>query len=207
MAKLSFSKAEYIASALLCESWPSLKTQEGTAMREIAIVGRSNVGKSSLLNNLFRQKKLAKVSSVPGKTQTLNFFVIDEKIALVDLPGYGYAKVSKEIKIKWSECIDLYLRKRPQLSLILLLIDIRHPPTKEDIAFIEWSIYHRKPVILVFTKCDKVNRVEKKQNTENCLKLFPELPYCHYSIEDPKSRQVLIHQINHMLSSGFCPWD
>jgi GTP-binding protein len=202
MSKLSFSNALFATSALDIASWPSFKTAHGDVMPEIAFVGRSNVGKSSLLNHLLRRKNLARVSSRPGKTQTLNFFIVDDLLSLVDLPGYGYAQVSKEIQQNWSESLDLYLKKRERLSLILFLLDIRRLPTKEDIAFIEWSRYHHKPILVVFTKCDKVSQKEKKQQTEQYLDLLSNPPHCHYSIKDPKARIDLIHQINRMLTAS-----
>ncbi len=156
---------------------------------EIAIVGRSNVGKSSLINHLYNQKNLARVSSTPGKTQLLNFFNVDEKYILVDLPGYGYAKVSKQQKLKWGEDLDNYLKTRP-LKAILLLLDSRHPPTKEDYAFIEWAEHNQKNLILVFTKTDKV----KELNEEILgLKRFPSV---NYTIKDGKCRKVLLGLIN-----------
>jgi GTP-binding protein len=198
MKKNRFSKATFIKSALSPETWPLLKNLSGDVMNEVAIVGRSNVGKSSLLNHLFHQKKLARISATPGKTQTLNFFNIDDQFTLVDLPGYGYAKVSKEVKKEWSGSIDAYLKQRAQIRLLLLLIDIRRLPTEEDIAFIRWSAYQNKPLLLIFTKCDKLAPHEKGLNTERCLEMITPLiqvDYCHYSTKDPKARAILIKKI------------
>ena len=203
MKKINFDKAEFLKSALAQVSWPSLRDLSGAPMKEIVIAGRSNVGKSSLLNNLFLKKKLAKVSSTPGKTNTLNFFIIDDQIALVDLPGYGYAKVSKGIKENWAQNLDLYLKKRETIVLILLLIDIRRELTEEDIAFIDWSLYHRRSVLIIFTKCDKATLEEKNASAKKNLSMIThntdQVDHCFYSIKDPKSRLTLIKTINRMM--------
>ncbi len=156
---------------------------------EIAIVGRSNVGKSSLINHLYNQKYLARVSSTPGKTQTLNFYNVDEKYILVDLPGYGYAKVSKQQKMQWSADLDKYLKSR-SFKAILLLLDSRHPPTKEDYAFIEWAEHHQKNLILVFTKTDKIKELNEEMVG---LKRFPSV---NYTIKDGKCRKILLGLID-----------
>src|SRR3990167_7295283 len=123
MKPVPFSKAQFIASAFAEEQCPRLLDPSGNPMPEIALVGRSNVGKSSLINHLLRSPKLAKTSSIPGKTQSINFFSVDDRLALVDLPGYGYAKISKTIVQKWSSLIDSYLQKRSTLKALLFLID------------------------------------------------------------------------------------
>jgi GTP-binding protein len=200
LKQFKFNKAVFIKSALTPESWPTLKSPSGKPMQEIAIVGKSNVGKSSLLNHLFQNNKLARVSSTPGKTNTLNFFTLDDQIALVDLPGYGYAKVSKEVKENWSHYLDLYLNQRSALSLLLLLIDIRRTMTEEDIAFIEWGLHHQKPLLIIFTKCDKVSSEEKIKNSAMNLSLIPfSIEHCFYSIKDSKSRIHLIEHINRLI--------
>lgn len=198
MKKLKFAHAEYIQSALAPDSWPDLKNLHGNTLAEIAIVGRSNVGKSSLLNHLFNNNKLAKVSSTPGKTNTLNFFNIDDEIVLVDLPGYGYAKVAKNIKNTWAGHLDLYFQSRKELSLVLLLLDIRRTPSPDDLAFFEWSAHAQKPLLVIFTKCDKVTAEEKKKNSTLILQSKP-LPHCFYSIKDPHARKELITTLNQVL--------
>lgn len=199
MKKLKFAQAEYIKSALAPDSWPTFKNLQGNTPTEIAIVGRSNVGKSSLLNHLFQNNKLAKVSSTPGKTNTLNFFKVDNEIILVDLPGYGYAKVSKQIKETWAGHLDLYFQTRQELTLILLLIDIRRIPTEEDLAFFEWSLHSKKPILVIFTKCDKVKEAEKKKNSAAILEMIPNQTHCFYSIKEPSSRKDLITTLNQLL--------
>ncbi|MGN0301770.1 MAG: ribosome biogenesis GTP-binding protein YihA/YsxC [Anaerotardibacter sp.] len=130
---------------------------------EISFVGRSNVGKSSLINRLFNRKKLAKVSSTPGKTSTVNFFTNDE-VDFIDLPGYGYAKVAKSEKARWSEMIEGYYDQYRYYALVVSLIDIRHPATKLDEQMIEFLTACRLPFVVCLTKADKVsNNVANKQ--------------------------------------------
>lgn len=125
---------------------------------EIAIVGRSNVGKSSLINKLVNRKNLARSSSTPGKTRTINYYLINDSWFLVDLPGYGYARASKAEQAKWGKFTEQYLTKRSQLQGILHLIDIRHPPSKDDIQVQSWLIHNELPVLCVATKADKISR-------------------------------------------------
>ena len=131
---------------------------------EIAFVGRSNVGKSSIINALTNRKKLAKVSQTPGKTRLINFFIINDDFYLVDLPGYGYAKVSKEEKDSWGKTIETYLTSREQLKRVVLLVDSRHKPTGDDILMYEWIKHFGYDVIVVATKSDKLTRNELKKN-------------------------------------------
>ena len=205
MDKFSFFQGQFIASAYETDQLPLLVMENGSPMPEIAIVGRSNVGKSSLINSLFKGQKLAKTSATPGKTQSINFFSIDQKLALVDLPGYGYAKVSLQLKAKWALLIENYLKSRKTLKLILFLMDSRRTPTEEDSQFMQWANHHRIPLLLIFTKSDKVNEREKKDSTLNCLETFHRflhsapIRFLHYSIKDPRARIELIQQINSLL--------
>ena len=157
MKKIPFTQAQFVASAFNVESFPKLVDIKGSLLPEVALVGRSNVGKSSLINNLLKNKTLAKTSSTPGKTQSVNFYTVNDQLALVDLPGYGYAKPSKQIKKQWVPLIDAYLEESSQLKLILLLIDCRREFTKEDQAMIDWTLFRQLPFLLVFTKSDKLN--------------------------------------------------
>lgn len=125
---------------------------------EVAFAGKSNVGKSSLINSLMNRKSLARTSSQPGKTQTINFYNINETLYFVDLPGYGYAKVSKEIKAKWGKMIERYLRRSEQLRLVFLLIDIRHEPSANDIQMYDWIVANGFYPIIIATKKDKIKR-------------------------------------------------
>jgi GTP-binding protein len=133
---------------------------------EIAFVGRSNVGKSSTINTLTNRKKLARISSEPGKTRVINFFDIESKIYFVDLPGYGFAKVSKTEKEKWGNMIETYLTGRKQLQFIIQLIDIRHKPTKDDVMMYEWIKYFGYNCIVVCTKADKISKNEVQKNLQ-----------------------------------------
>ncbi|MBQ8504108.1 MAG: YihA family ribosome biogenesis GTP-binding protein [Clostridia bacterium] len=142
-----------------------LKTSD---LPEIAFSGRSNVGKSSLLNRLLGRKSLARVSSMPGKTVTINFFKLDS-CRFVDLPGYGYAKVSHDEKIRWADLMEGYFSSGRNLKLVVQLIDMRHAPSQQDIDMIEYMTANEIPFIVALTKCDKLNKSERmKQLSEIC---------------------------------------
>ena len=125
---------------------------------EIALAGRSNVGKSSFINTLLNRKNLARTSGKPGKTQLLNFFNIDDKLRFVDVPGYGYAKVSKTERAKWGKMIEEYLTSRDNLRAVVSLVDLRHDPSADDVQMYEFLKYYEIPVIVVATKADKIPR-------------------------------------------------
>ena len=125
---------------------------------EFAFAGRSNVGKSSLINVLMNRKSYARTSAQPGKTQTINFYNIDGRLYFVDLPGYGYAKVSMQAREKWGKMIERYLKKSRQLKKIFLLVDIRHKPFANDVHMYEWTVYQGFQPVVVATKLDKINR-------------------------------------------------
>lgn len=144
--------AEIVISAVEPKQYPD------SQLPEVALAGRSNVGKSSFINTLIQRKKLARTSSKPGKTQTLNFYLIENALHFVDVPGYGYAKVSKTERAKWGKMIETYITTRKQLKVMVCLIDLRHPPTTEDIQMYEFVKYYDIPVIVVATKADKIPR-------------------------------------------------
>ncbi|RRG17402.1 YihA family ribosome biogenesis GTP-binding protein [Weissella viridescens] len=125
---------------------------------EIAFVGRSNVGKSSLTNTLINRKAFARTSSQPGKTQTLNFYRVEDQVYFVDVPGYGYAKVSRKEREKWGVMIETYLSQRQELKGVISLVDARHEPSEEDINMYNWLLYYEIPVLVVATKADKIAR-------------------------------------------------
>lgn len=131
---------------------------------EIAFAGKSNVGKSSLINALMNRKSLARTSAQPGKTQTINFYNVNDALYYVDLPGYGYAKVSESIRDKWGKMIERYLRSSKQLKLIFLLIDIRHEPSANDKAMYDWIVYQGFTPVIIATKLDKINRSQKDKH-------------------------------------------
>lgn len=128
---------------------------------EVAFAGKSNVGKSSLINALMNRKSLARISGQPGKTQTINFYNINNQLYYVDLPGYGYAKVSESVKEKWGKMIEKYLKTSRQLKIVFLLLDIRHEPSANDKNMYDWIIYHGFHPIIIATKLDKINRSQK----------------------------------------------
>jgi GTP-binding protein len=131
---------------------------------EIAFAGKSNVGKSSLINGLLNRKALARTSSSPGKTQTINFYNINREIYFVDLPGYGYAKVSQEIRNKWGKMIEKYLHTSKQLRIVFLLIDIRHAPGENDKIMYDWIVANGYDPVIIATKLDKIKRSQKDKN-------------------------------------------
>ena len=131
---------------------------------EIAFAGKSNVGKSSLINALMNRKSYARISATPGKTQTINFYNINEALYLVDLPGYGYAKVSEQEKIKWGQLIERYLHGSKQLKVVFLLIDIRHEPSANDKMMYDWILNNGYEPIIIATKLDKLKRSQIQKN-------------------------------------------
>jgi len=136
----------------------SIKQFPEDTLPEIAFVGKSNVGKSSLINSLLGRKSLARISSAPGKTRTINWYEVDEQLFFVDLPGYGYAKVSKAEQLKWGKVIETYLHKRESLKLVLLLVDVRHAPGEGDQMMMQWLQHYNVPTLVVATKSDKIKR-------------------------------------------------
>ena len=139
-----------------------------TTLPEIAFAGKSNVGKSSLINALMNRKSLARTSSQPGKTQTINYYNINSELYFVDLPGYGYAKVSRAEKEKWGKMVENYLRRSKQLRAIFLLIDIRHEPSENDKNMYDWIVKNGYEPIIIATKLDKINRSQK----DKCVKII-----------------------------------
>lgn len=152
------NKAEF----MLCAAWQSQWPDE--SLPEICLSGRSNVGKSSFINTMTNRNGLAKVSGTPGKTRTLNFFNINDTLRFVDVPGYGYAKVSDKMIQQFGEMIDTYLRNRKNLRALVLIVDYRHKPTNDDVTMYEYAKYYDIPVVVVATKEDKLRRNDLIKN-------------------------------------------
>ncbi|HEY8349938.1 MAG TPA: ribosome biogenesis GTP-binding protein YihA/YsxC [Clostridiales bacterium] len=150
--QMDIGRSRYELTAVKPEQYPA------GDLPEIALVGRSNVGKSSLINSLLNRKGLARVSSEPGKTRGINFYNVDDILYFVDLPGYGYAKVSKEEKASWAKMIETYLHTRRQLKLVIMLVDIRHSPTEDDKLMYRWILDRGIAHMVVATKADKIAR-------------------------------------------------
>ncbi len=181
----------YIASALEPDSWPKILSPRGEPLPEIALSGRSNVGKSSLINLLAGQKGLAKISSTPGKTQRLQFFCFDERCVLVDLPGYGYAQAPQKERAEWSQATDQYLNTRTSLKLVLLLLDIRRTPSSDDRNLLLWAVDRGIGILPVFTKTDMVSPAEcERLRSQAILYLSPEKPIERIACRNPTPEGV-----------------
>ena len=163
---MKITSAEFLKSSFQKADWPS------GSLPEIAFMGRSNVGKSSLINSLLAVRGLARTSATPGRTQALNFFLINERFRFVDLPGFGYARVPKAIKSTWGEMVTGYLAKREQLVLSIHIVDSRHEPTKLDLQLHEWLEHSARPRLIVATKSDKLSNNELKESLRRVNRVF-----------------------------------
>ncbi len=160
MEIMDVNNVELIISAVRPEQYPE------TDLPEYALAGRSNVGKSSFINTMIRRKSMARISQKPGKTQTLNFYKIEEALFFVDVPGYGFAKVSKTEREKWGVMIETYITSREQLRGVIQIVDLRHKPTEDDRMMYEFLKYYDIPVIVVATKADKIPRSKWQKNAK-----------------------------------------
>lgn len=158
--KINIHKTELLATVASKKQYPK------SVIPEIALVGRSNVGKSSMINRVLNRKSLARVSATPGKTATINFYSIDNQLMLVDLPGYGYASRSKEEKKKWATMINEYLGTRAQLSQVILLVDSRHKPSEDDVTMMNWIRGTSDYAVVFATKTDKLSKKQLSENLE-----------------------------------------
>lgn len=179
------------------------------SLPEYAFIGRSNVGKSSLINMLCRKKGLAKTSQSPGKTQVINHFKINDNWYLVDLPGYGYAKVSQTTRKSWEGMIKTYLEKRENLQCVMVLIDSRLEPQKVDLEFIDWLGSKSIPFVIIFTKADKQSKTKTSNNVElfknTLLKSWDEIPQCFItSAEETTGRDEVLDFID-QINQQFIP--
>ena len=172
-----------IVSAEFIKSIFDLRALPNSVLAEFVFVGRSNVGKSSLINSICAKKKLAKIGSVPGKTRQLNYFLINEKFYLVDLPGYGYAKVPEQIRAGWRKLVEDYISERQNVKLVFVLIDSRHEPTYLDELMVSWLEFYEIPFAVILTKSDKIssNKMQKQiyraskivNNEDLCIDYIP----------------------------------
>ncbi len=176
---MNFNKAKFEISYGISSQLPK------SERLEFAFVGRSNVGKSSLINKIFNRKNLARVSAVPGKTATINFYSVEQTL-FVDLPGYGFAKVAKSEKHRWSELIEGYFNQDRNVGLVFSLIDMRHPPTKLDLDMLQYLLEREMPFIIVLTKADKLS---KNQQAQRLQLLKQELDFMENYIVVPASSE------------------
>lgn len=171
---------------------------------EIAFSGKSNVGKSSLINGLVNRKSLARTSAQPGKTQTINFYNVNKNLYFVDLPGYGYAKVSKDLQGKWGNMIENYLRTSKQLKAVFLLVDIRHEPSANDKTMYDWIVYNGFNPIIIATKLDKIKRSQVQKNIsliKKGLEVEPDTTIIPYSSVTKQGREEIWEVINASVTS------
>ncbi|MCS5552967.1 MAG: ribosome biogenesis GTP-binding protein YihA/YsxC [SAR324 cluster bacterium] len=157
---MKIHSAEFLLSASTTRQFPA------ATLPEIAFAGRSNVGKSTLINSLLNRKKLVKTSATPGKTQLINFFKINDQFYFVDLPGYGYAKVPESVRGKWQNLVEAYLSERETLRNVVLIIDCRHNPTAQDRQLLEWLEYYQRPSLIVASKIDKLKRGQVQKHLQ-----------------------------------------
>ena len=181
--EINTHNAEIVLSAVSKAQYPQ------DDMPEIALAGRSNVGKSSFINTLLGRKNLARTSSKPGKTQQLNFYNIDDKLRFVDVPGYGYAKVSKTERAKWGMMIEEYLTSRDNLRAVVSLVDLRHDPSADDVQMYEFLKYYEIPVIVVATKADKIPRGKWNKHESAIKKKLQFEASDHFIIFSSETRQ------------------
>jgi len=192
---MEIKEARYVITAIKPEQYPVHD------LPEIALVGRSNVGKSSLINTLLNRKNLARVAAAPGKTREINFYQIDRALYLTDLPGYGYARVSKSEKACWGEMIETYLQSRTQLKLILMVVDIRHTPTADDQLIYRWINGQGKAYLVVASKSDKIprgrigNRLQEIRTILDMRKTESLTPFSAVTKEGRKEIWIQINKI------------
>lgn len=175
-----------------------------TGRPEVAFAGKSNVGKSSLINALMNRKSLARTSAAPGKTQTINFYNVNEAIYLVDLPGYGYARASEEIKAKWGKMIEDYLHQSKEIRAVFLLIDIRHDPTENDRIMYRWILDHGYEPIIIATKLDKIKRSQVQKQIKAIrqgLQVIPGTMVIPFSAQTKQGREEIWEIIDQL--TGF----
>jgi GTP-binding protein len=191
---MRITSAEFLKSAFQESDWPR------DPKPEIAFMGRSNVGKSSVINSLLSARGLARTSNTPGRTQSLNFFDINNSFRFVDLPGFGYARVPKSLRLGWGEMVTSYLAKRQQLVLSIQLVDSRHEPTNLDLQLHEWLEHSAKPHLIVATKSDKLSKNELKMSLERARRVFKAATVIAFSATSGNGRDELWRTIENALA-------
>ncbi len=191
---MKITSTEFIKSAFEESQWPS------DSLPEIAFLGRSNVGKSSLINSLLGVRGLARTSSTPGRTQALNFFLINNRFRFVDLPGYGYARAPKTVRESWGEMATAFLAKRASLVLSIQIVDARHDPSKLDLQLDEWLTAHEKPRVVVATKSDKLSQNELRKSLERAGRALSAERIIAYSATTGRGRDALWRTIEEAIS-------
>jgi len=192
---MKIKDVEFVKSAVKPDQYPEYD------FPEIGFAGRSNVGKSSLINTLIQRKGMVKTSSKPGCTQLLNFFLVNGELSFVDLPGYGYAKVSKKIRAQWQPMVELYLSKRASLFGLVLLIDIRRDPGKEEFDLVKWLESHGTPYLIILTKADKLSKTKQaKRRAAICSQLNrEEQGVILFSTKTRQGREMVLDEINNLI--------
>jgi len=194
---MKISTAEFLVSAVSPAQYPR------QPLPEVAFAGRSNVGKSSLINTLVHRKNLVKTSSTPGKTRTINFFVVNQRFLFVDLPGYGYAKVPREIQASWRPMIETYLQQRDTLRAVVHIVDLRHPPTTQDQQLRSWLLHHSIAIVTVATKADQVTRSQRTAHIQMIrqeLTVPLEEPVLLFSAKNREGRFLLLRCLETLLT-------
>ncbi|ALC81870.1 MULTISPECIES: ribosome biogenesis GTP-binding protein YihA/YsxC [Bacillus] len=193
---MKVTKSEIVISAVKPEQYPD------AGLPEIALAGRSNVGKSSFINTLINRKNLARTSSKPGKTQTLNFYIINDILHFVDVPGYGFAKVSKTEREAWGRMIETYLTNRAELKAVVQIVDLRHPPSNDDIMMYDFLKHYGLPVIVIATKADKIPKGKWDKHAKvvkESLEMETGDPLILFSSETKKGKEEAWSAIHHMI--------
>ena len=194
---MKIKSSEYVGSFVKLDQLPV------PDRAEIAMAGRSNVGKSSLINQILNRKNLAKSSSTPGKTRTINYYDINQAFYLVDLPGYGYAKVSKTEQRKWKSMLERYLLERENLKGVLLLIDIRHVPGENDLTMYHWLLQHEVPLMIVANKADKLSRSQQGKSLaliRKALELPADHPVVSFSASNGQGKEEIWESLTEVLN-------
>ncbi len=183
--------AEFVKSATRPSEYPPGN------LPEVAIAGKSNVGKSSLINTLVNRRNLARTSSEPGRTQTLNFFRVNGKLSLVDLPGYGYARAPMEVRKAWKPMVESYLQTREEIFLVILILDARRGASPDDLTLLDWLDYHEIPSLIVLTKADKLSQFERARQKKAlaAIPLLSKKPICFFSALTGEGKEELWRMI------------